>query len=597
MIYQEASDRERTMHRLPNSYYWSTQIAHVLICALILLGTSPLVLAQDSTAPQKNNLLKDPGPGVSPVRRIERETNHKKRRRPLTSDQHNIDGSNNNLLDPEMNAAGTPLRRAMQAKYADGVAQMVGQNYPNPRAVSNSVNAQNSSIKNIMNASDFLWQWGQFVDHDIDLTDGANPPEHANILIPAGDPMFDPDTTGAVEMVFNRSIYDTTTGTGNDNPRQQFNEITGWIDGSQIYGSDDERALALRTNDGTGQLRTSSGQLLPFNTVGLPNAGGTSDTLFLAGDVRANEQVGLTALHTLFVREHNRLAIKIAKRKPSLSGEQIYQKTRRQVVAQLQVITYNEFLPALLGKNALAPYKGYQPQLDASIMNEFSTAAYRLGHTLVSPQLLRLDAKGNEISAGHLPIRNAFFAPHRLINEGGIEPVLRGLANQPCQALDVYIIDDLRNFLFGAPGQGGFDLAALNIQRGRDHGLPRYNDARKAMGLARKNSFSEVSSDPEVQARLASIYVSVDDIDFWVGGLSENHIKGALTGELFFTVLKKQFEVLRDGDRFWYQRTLSRNKQRAIARTRLADIIRRNTTIKRREIPKNVFHVQAAAKR
>jgi len=585
------------MHRLPNSYYWSTQIAHVLICALILLGTSPLVLAQDSTAPQKNNLLKDPGPGVSPVRRIERETNHKKRRRPLTSDQHNIDGSNNNLLDPEMNAAGTPLRRAMQAKYADGVAQMVGQNYPNPRAVSNSVNAQNSSIKNIMNASDFLWQWGQFVDHDIDLTDGANPPEHANILIPAGDPMFDPDTTGAVEMVFNRSIYDTTTGTGNDNPRQQFNEITGWIDGSQIYGSDDERALALRTNDGTGQLRTSSGQLLPFNTVGLPNAGGTSDTLFLAGDVRANEQVGLTALHTLFVREHNRLAIKIAKRKPSLSGEQIYQKTRRQVVAQLQVITYNEFLPALLGKNALAPYKGYQPQLDASIMNEFSTAAYRLGHTLVSPQLLRLDAKGNEISAGHLPIRNAFFAPHRLINEGGIEPVLRGLANQPCQALDVYIIDDLRNFLFGAPGQGGFDLAALNIQRGRDHGLPRYNDARKAMGLARKNSFSEVSSDPEVQARLASIYVSVDDIDFWVGGLSENHIKGALTGELFFTVLKKQFEVLRDGDRFWYQRTLSRNKQRAIARTRLADIIRRNTTIKRREIPKNVFHVQAAAKR
>ena len=585
------------MRRLPNSQYWSTEIASVLTFILISFGVSPYVFAQDSTAPIKNDLLKDPGPGVSPVRRIERDTIHKNRRRPLRSEQRSIDGSNNNLLDPEMNAAGTPLRRAMLAKYADGVAQMVGENYPNPRAVSNSINAQDKSIKNTMNASDFLWQWGQFVDHDVDLTDGANPPEHVNIIIPTGDPLFDPDATGTVEMVFNRSIYDANTGTGNDNPRQQFNEITGWIDGSQIYGSDDERANALRTNDGTGQLRTSNGQLLPFNTNGLPNAGGTSDTLFLAGDVRANEQVGLTALHTLFVREHNRLAVRIAKRKPSLTGEQIYQKARRQVIAQLQAITYNEFIPALLGANALSPYKGYQAKLDAAIMNEFSTAAYRLGHTLVSHQLLRLDAKGNEISDGHLPIRNAFFAPHRLINEGGIEPVLRGLASQTCESLDVYIIDDLRNFLFGAPGHGGFDLAALNIQRGRDHGLPRYNDARKAMGLARKNSFAEVSNDPDIQARLASTYVSVDDIDFWIGGLAESPVKGALTGELFFTVLKKQFEALRDGDRFWYKRTMSRGKQRAIDRTRLADIIRRNTTIKRREIPHDVFHVQTAAKR
>ncbi len=582
------------MRTLNTSLYRSIPTSDILLAGLIALGAISPVHAQSSSASADEPRLKESDQSISPVRKIKRGSDNKDRRPPLASKFRSIDGSNNNLNNIEMNMASTALMRAMPAKYADGVSQMQGQNYPNPRLVSNIVNAQQQgkSISNSLKASDFLWQWGQFIDHDVDLTDGANPPEHVNIPIPAGDPDFDPDSTGTAEMVFNRSIYHTDTGTGSDNPRQQFNEITGWIDGSQIYGSDAERATALRTNDGSGQLRTSNGQLLPFNTEGLANAGGTSASLFLAGDVRANEQVGLTALHTLFVREHNRLAAKIAARKPSLTGEQIYQRARKQVIAILQAITYNEFIPALLGEGALKPYRGYKPKLNAAIMNEFSTAAFRLGHTLVSPTLLRLDASGHEIPAGHLPVRNAFFAPHRIIAEGGIEPILRGLASQKCQELDVYIVADLRNFLFGAPGQGGFDLASLNIQRGRDHGLPRYNDARKAMGLAPKQSFADISADPEVQARLASAYISVDDIDFWIGGLAEDHIKGSLMGELFFTVLKKQFEALRDGDRFWYQRIMNPRNVKSIDRTRLANIIRRNTTIGR-ELPRDVFHSKA----
>jgi len=577
-----------------NSFHLTRTITRTYLAVFISLMAAPAVLAQSAATPSDKPIISNADQAISPVRRIKRNDNQKHRRPPLSSNYRSIDGSGNNLDHAEMNAANTALMRAMPAKYLDGVSQMVGQNYPNPRSVSNAINdqLQDQSLTNSLKASDFLWQWGQFVDHDVDLTDGVNPPEHVNIVIPAGDPYFDPDATGTAEMLFNRSIYHTDTGTGSDNPRQQFNEITGWIDGSQIYGSDEERAIALRTNDGTGQLRMSDGELLPFNTDGLANAGGTSASLFLAGDVRANEQIGLTALHTLFVREHNRLAANIAARKPSLTGEQIYQRARQKVIAILQAITYNEFIPALLGKGALAPYRGYNPRLNASIMNEFSTAAFRLGHTLVSPTLLRLDAENNEITAGHLPVRNAFFAPHRLIEEGGIEPVLRGLASQKCQELDVYIVTDLRNFLFGSPGQGGFDLAALNIQRGRDHGLPRYNDARESMGLTRMQEFSDLSSDPEVQARLRNIYISVDDIDFWIGGLAENHINGSLTGELFFTVLKKQFESLRDGDRFWYQHALTGNELRSVNRTRLSDVIRRNTTIKR-EIPRDVFHTKA----
>ena len=321
-----------------------------------------------------------------------------------------------------------------------------------------------------------------------------------------------------------------------------------------------------------------------------PNAGGDSPSLFLAGDVRANEQLSLTAMHTLFVREHNRLADQISAQNPGLSGDEIYERARRIVGAQMQVITYREYLPALMGPNALAPYRGYQPDVDASIGNLFSTAAYRYGHSALSSTILRLNAQGEEIQAGHLALREAFFSPQRLIDENGIAPILRGLANQVCQAIDPYVIDDVRNFLFGPPGAGGFDLVSLNIQRGRDHGLPSYNDVREAFGFNRARRFADITSNIDLQSRLATAYGSVDDIDIWVGGLAEDPLLGAMVGRLVFAILKDQFEALRDGDRFWYQRTLTPAELNDVENTRLADIIRRNTNIGD-EIANDVFHV------
>ena len=277
---------------------------------------------------------------VSPVRRIGRDHSDTARNQSHDLSIRSIDGSGNNRQTPEIGAAHTPLRRRLAPDYTDDVSQMAGANRPSPRVISNIVSAHSGhTVPNDVRASDFLWQWGQFLDHDIDLTDGTSPPEPAGIAIPAGDLHFDPDGNGHVFMAFNRSVYDTGTGTGADNPRQQLNEITAWIDASNVYGSDDRRAQALRTNDGTGRLKTSANDLLPFNVDGLPNAGGDSPALFLAGDVRANEQVGLTAMHTLFVREHNRLAEIIARRHRHLSGDQIYERARRIVGAQMQAIT------------------------------------------------------------------------------------------------------------------------------------------------------------------------------------------------------------------------------------------------------------------
>ena len=518
--------------------------------------------------------------------------NHSSGAPPIPDDEifatRSIDGGGNNVAIPEMGAAGTALVRQVASDYADDTSQLAGANKLSARAISNLVNQQPVTDQpNKIGASDFLWQWGQFVDHDIDLTSGADPVEPAYIPIPAGDPYFDPENSGSMVMEFERSVYDPETGTGADNPRQQLNMITTWIDASNVYGSDETRATALRTNDGTGKLKTSAGDLLPFNLEGLPNAGSTEPDLFLAGDVRANEQAALTSLHVLFVREHNRLADNIRARQPEYTGEEIYQRARRIVGAQIQAITYNEFLPVLLGQGAIAPYIGYDESVDASICNVFSTALYRFGHSSLSSTLLRLNEFGDVIEYGHLPLRDAFFSPKILIDEGGIEPLLRGLSRQVHEDVDVFVIDDVRNMLFGPPGSGGFDLAALNIQRGRDHGLPSYNEIRVSYGLAPAQSWDDISSNEEIQARLALAYLTVDDVEAWVGALAEDHMSG-MVGELTFWAMTKQFESLRDGDRFWYQRTLTITELQEV--TSLASIIRRNTTIGD-DIQNNVFLV------
>jgi len=500
-----------------------------------------------------------------------------------------IDGTQNHVISTAWGSADIHLRRHVAPDYADGLSAPAGGARPSAREVSNTVCAQAGPTQNAIGATDMFWLWGQFVDHDIDLTPGASPAEPFNIAVPSGDVHFDPaPATGTETIGLDRSVYDLLTGTSN--ARQQLNKITSWIDASNVYGSDATRATFLRENDGTGRLKTSTGNLLPFNDGTFDNAGGNGTNLFLAGDIRCNEQVSLTAMHTLFMREHNRLADAIRTKNPHLTGDQVYEAARLRVTAEMQFITFNEFLPLLLGPMAPGPYNGYAPTSAPDIANVFSTACYRFGHSMVASQILRLDATLNPIPEGNLQLRDAFFRPDRLSNEGGIDPVLRGIVTQIAQALDVQIVDDLRNFLFGPPGAGGFDLAALNIQRGRDHGLADYNSVRAAFGLGTQTTFAGITTDVTLQTNLAALYGTVDNIDPWVGGLAEDHLTGALVGEVLATVLKDQFERLRSSDRFWYENVFSGAALAEIESTTLAGVIRANTGIGS-EIQDNVMVV------
>ena len=512
-----------------------------------------------------------------------------------------IDGTGNNpiMANDLWGAAGTQLLRgkydgrSSTAAYGDGVSSLAGPTRPSARSVSNGVSAQSGSDLNKKGATDMLWQWGQFLDHDIDLTPEHNPHEAAPIPVPSGDPFFDPFHTGTQEISLTRSVYDTATGTGANNPRQQLNQITSFIDASNVYGSDAVRAAALRTNDGTGKLKTSPGDLLPFNTAGLPNAGGPSPTLFLAGDVRANEQVGLIALHTLFVREHNRLATEIKADNPGFNGEKVYQEARKLVGAMMQNITYNEFLPMLLGSSAPGAYTGYDQTVNPNISNEFSTAAYRLGHSMLSSEIMRLDANGDVIGAGNISLKDAFFRPSEVINNGGIEPLLRGLSSQYSQNIDPLVIDDVRNFLFGPPGSGGLDLASLNIQRGRDHGLMGYNDMRAiVLGVEKYTGWSDPTLNflPGVKEALMAVYDSIDDVDLWIGGLSEAHAGDSMVGELFTAILRDQFERLRVENRYWYENNMFEQEwMDVILESSLSNIIIRNTGIE--IMQSDAFHI------
>jgi hypothetical protein len=495
-----------------------------------------------------------------------------------------IDGGKNAIGDLGV-AGGTDLRNTTIG-YGDGSGTPAGADRKSAREVSNIVAAQDGAIENSQRVSGYVWNWGNLVDHDMVLTRVANPAEPFNIPVPTCDPIFDPGCRGGKILDFQRS-----NATIVDNVRQQINGNSSFLDGSVVYGSDLSRSKVLRTLDGTGHLATSDGNLMPFNLNGLPNQPGVGNPadFFLAGDVRANENLALLAMQHLFMREHNFWADSIKAGDPNLSDDAIYSRARAIVGAEIQCITYRDFIPILLGPNALSPYAGYSDTIDPRISLAFSTAAFRVGHTFLPPVISRLNKQN--VSIGDVDLGRAVFAPS-LITSTGLEPFLRGLARQIPQEVDGYIINGMRNFQIGGTRAAGFDLASLNIQRGRDHGLPSYNQVRIDYGLAPKATFNDVTSNTEFQTRLLEAYpAGPDDADLWMVGLCEDHVNGGLVGETFFTILKEQFERTRDGDRFWYEAYLDATTLATVQAQTLSGIIKRNCPFINRELQDDAFHV------
>lgn len=500
-----------------------------------------------------------------------------------SSSVESIDGTGNNVLNPNWGSAGTDLLRISAAAYADGISALSLPQDPSARVLSDLLNnqadpnnpGQDLNTVDQQNLSDFGYAFGQFIDHDLDLT----PASSGELLQILADPN-DPSQMG--NQTFERSSFDPNTGTSTSNPRQQVNAVTAFLDLSQVYGSSAAVADALRTHVG-GLLKTSPGNMLPYDNstyftpaqlavINMANDAQAVPTqdLFVTGDVRGNENVELTALQTLFVRNHNLIAAELQKEHPGWTDEQLYQEARKLNIAEYQAIIYNEYLPDLLGPNALARYSGYNPNVDPAIATEFSTVAFRFGHSLLSGEIERhanngQDVLPNDPAGASINLATDFFDPN-VLNPNGVTdpltghistdigPILKAEADGVAQADDLLAINEVRNLLFANGGvqDNGLDLIARDIERGRDDGIGSYNQVRVAYGLPPVTSFAQITSNVQVQQELQQAYGSVANIDAFEGGLAENHAKGSDMGPLFARIIADQFNRLRAGDRFFY---------------------------------------------
>ncbi|CAN5467779.1 hypothetical protein BH09PLA1_BH09PLA1_34110 [soil metagenome] len=523
---------------------------------------------------------------------------------PLFAEDRTITGASNNIGQPSRGAANTAfIRLGYPSDYpgdGSGSTILTDAQRANARTISNTLGTQTGDVLNNRSLSSYIWMWGQFITHDLDLASTSNGSAvngTANIAVGGTDPL------GPNPIPMTRSNFVTQGGT-----RQQVNAITTWIDASMVYGSDATRAAALRTNSGTGaKLVTSANNLPGYNTAGLANDNNgtaSANQLFLCGDVRANENVGLTAMHTVFMREHNRLVDVISAQQPTLSNEQKYQLARKIVGAEMQTVTYREFLPALLGTSNApkATDYAYDPQENGSITQSFALAAFRFGHSTLSGTLPNVNNDGTQSAS--LALRNAFFNPNLVTNAPAtVESLLKGGATQVAQEIDMKFVDDVRNFLFGPAGAGGMDLAALNIERGRDHGLADYRTLRGAYGLSPVVNFNQIPTTPAMRTSLQSLYGNIDNIDGYVAGLAENHLAGSSVGPLFNAIIAGQFQRLRDGDRLFYLANAAGLYSNGVLRPeiasilnldtiRLSDIIALNTGLNSLAVQGNLFFAQ-----
>jgi hypothetical protein len=564
-----------------------------------------------------------------------------------------LDGSGNNVAHPTWGQAGTQYLRVAKPNYADGISTMV--TGPSPRSISNRIfNDVGQNLFSENDISQWGWAWGQFIDHDIGLRD-ETPAENADMPYDRHDPLEDfSNRVGSI--AFSRTP--AAPGTGSTSPRQQINTLSSFIDGSQVYGVNSSRLDWLRNGTVDGDPSNNAATLMMTANNYLPRAtargnaatappmdlmgplAGAPTTAVEAGDVRANENVALTAIQTLFAREHNRI---VAALPNSLTAEEKFQIARRVVGAEIEYITYTQFLPTLGVQ--LSRYRGYLSNVDPSISNEFAVVGYR-AHSMVHGEFeptvpagtytedqltnvfpsegITVERNADGTVTLVLPLVAAFGNPD-ILEQIGEGPILQSLGEHEYKN-DEQFDNSLRSVLFEVPKPNGkfppscgspvidpscftdvSDLAADDIQRSRDHGMPSYNDLRKAYGLAPVRSFTQITgestdqfptNDPKIDphdpiddpnsldflqlrdaqgnliplgsdaaqedavsgvrrttlaARLRAIYGGdVDKVDAFVGMVSEKHVQGTEFGPLQLAIWKKQFEALRDGDRMFY---------------------------------------------
>ncbi|XP_072356644.1 thyroid peroxidase [Scyliorhinus torazame] len=559
-----------------------------------------------------------------------------------------INGTCNNRNNPRWGTSNTALARWLPPDYEDEFSQPKGWNperlygrfkLPLVRDITNKIlrTANKTNMTEDHLYSHILVEWGQYIDHDFAFTpqstsqatfmggvDCKNICQNLNPCFPIKVLQSDPRSKINECITFYRSS--PTCGTGDQgtafetlsslDSRQQINAVTSFIDASTVYGSTPIHEKKLRDHSSKeGLLLTNtkykdgSHELLPFvdqvpsPCIQEPNVTQNERIeCFLAGESRVNEVLTLASMHTLWMREHNRLAKALYRINPHWTSENIYQEARKINGALHQILMMRDYIPKILGPQAfdqfLGKYDGYDETLNPTLSNVFATAAFRFGHATISPKIQRFDENYKEHPKyPSINLHKTFFRPWRIIKEGGLSPLFRGLLAKPAklQTSDQMMIEELTEKLFTLTSAVALDLASLNLQRGRDHGLPGYNDWREFCELERletKANLRKAISDLDLVEKIMDLYGHPNNIDIWLGGLAEDFLPGARIGPLFACLIGKQMKALREGDRFWWENTgvFTSAQRHELAQHSLSRVICDNTAIT--DVPLDAFRLE-----
>ncbi|KAL4216726.1 heme binding [Mactra antiquata] len=541
-----------------------------------------------------------------------------------SSPYRTIDGSCNNLGNPEWGMGGVRFRRDLPAEYADGIGTprmygVDGAPLPSPRTVSNIIHQPVRGDKQIdSNTTVMVMAFGQFLSHDIVSTPTSDGPHSSKLkCCDEKDNLSGPfkscfniqtDYTGEFFdytkcMKFTRSAPAVCSDCRICG-REQVNEISSYIDAGIVYGSTQARLQSLRKFDKGLLLVNETTNLLPWQHV--PTCkGGRQEFCFAAGDARVTVVPNLSALHTIFVRLHNLMATELSMLNPEWGDETLFQETRKILIAITQNIVYSEYLPTILGPEVMKQYDldiaddfrlVHDGLVNAAASNAFGTAAFRFGHATVPNEQKLLDVEyRTELTA---KIEDTYNNPNMTVDS--CSGLARWLVYHKGVVSDGMFGEGVRSKLFLERDQHlCFDLVALNIQRGRDHGLPGYNKWRQFCRLPvitetefykHGTAFGDFTVDVSNKFRLT--YRHPDDIDLYSGGVRETVLPGSQVGPTFACILGDTFRRLRYGDRFFFENPyrltgFTLDQLKTIKKLKLSKVICKTMGIAR--IPENVF--------